>query len=701
MEGLHDVAHYIGANILLPFVEFSPYLSGLTFSLLIIVLSLCCIGTLATKTPHDLEHQSVAIDNKKGGESSIYRNSKAPRSLVRSFPDHQDIHTLSDLLHHAVDQFQNQKCIGSRVVNPDSSRGEFKFKTYAEYYELVKQLSAGLINLGSKPGDKIGLFAINSESWKVSEYACYENSLVIVSLYATLGPDAVQHIIQHADISVVMCAPENYKALLAVLRLKGHQVKRVIVYSSTLPEGDTSGLGIAVYTYDEVLREGKDHPQTKPRRPSPEDLCTIMYTSGTTGKPKGVMITHGNIVAALGGFEVANPSVLTLELVYLSYLPLAHIMERVTQATLFYHGATIGFYSGDIRKLMEDFVVLKPTYVVGAPRIYQRIYDRVMNSVESSSYVKRKLFKRAYNAKKLALERGSDTPVWNKLVFNKINKQVFGGRVQLLVSGSAPLSSKVHEFLRICFTPIVAEGYGLTESTAATCIQLAEDIRPGTVGPPVPSVELKLVDVPEMKYFSTDNPPRGEICIRGPSVTSGYFKDEQSTKEAFIDGWFRTGDIGKMNPHGGISVIDRRKNIFKLSLGEYVAPENLENVYCRCPLVAQCFVYGDSFQSQLVGVIVPDEEQVMKWAAQNGKKGDLQAICALPEFKASLLTQLTQVAKEAKVNSYELLKDVIIEPVPWTPENMLTPTMKLKRADCKLQYASQIKDLYNKLNPDL
>jgi len=362
-------------------------------------------------------------------------------------------------------------------------------------------------------------------------------------------------------------------------------------------------------------------------------------------------------------------------------------------------GGKIGFFSGDVRKLIEDFQALKPTVVVGAPRVYQKIYDRVMHAVNHSGRIKKILFKTAYEAKRRAISEGQTTPIWDYLVFNKLKQQIFGGRVEIFVSGSAPLSATVAEFLRICFAPVVVEGYGLTETTAACNFQLREDTQTGIVGPPLPNVEIKLIDVPEMKYTSNDKPyPRGEIAIRGAIVTDGYFKEPEKTKEVFKDGWFLSGDVGRVNADGTVSIIDRKKNIFKIALGEYIAPEYLEAVYHRSSYVAQCFVYGDSYQAQLVGVVVPDEEVLQKWAAAAGIKADFKTLCSKAEVNELILKDLERVGKEAKLNSYELLKAIYLDHVLWTIDDVLTPTMKHKRMDCKQKYQPQINALYEKLN---
>jgi len=323
-----------------------------------------------------------------------------------------------------------------------------------------------------------------------------------------------------------------------------------------------------------------------------------------------------------------------------------------------------------------------------------------MNSIEQGSFFKRWLFKKGYEAKRRALARGQKTPIWDSLIFNGINEVVFGGRVTTIVSGSAPLSSKVQEFLRICFGCRCVEGYGATETTSGCCMQSDLDIRSGSVGPPIACVEIKLVDIPHMGYtsdISINNPfPRGEVCVRGGCVSPGYFKNKEKTDEVFDkDGWYHTGDIGQINKNGTLTIIDRAKNIFKLSQGEYVAPEFLEAIYLRSTFVAQCFIYGDSLQPFLVAVVVPDEETVKAWAKGNSIQGTFKELCDNPDLKEIILKDMTRVGKEAKLNGFEFIKSIHLEHTLWSLENgILTPTMKLKRHECKVKYLQNINDLY-------
>jgi long-chain acyl-CoA synthetase len=444
---------------------------------------------------------------------------------------------------------------------------------------------------GIPKGSCVGLYMINRPEWVITELACGSYSYISVPLYDTLGANAVKYIINHAEITALFCSQDKLQNLLLQLS-ELPSIRLIVVVGGTensLPSVP-SQLGIHLIPYSRLEAQGR--ADTQPFvPPQPHDVATICYTSGTTGVPKGAMITHKNLVASAAGSSASID--LVPSDVHISYLPLAHIYERMNVLVMLHFGVGIGFYQGDVLKLMEDIEVLKPTIFCSVPRLYNRIYDKITSAVKSSGRLRQRLYNVAYNAKKDALEKGkTPSPIWDRLVFNKI-KGVLGGRVRCLCSGASPISPDVLDFLRICFGGFVSEGYGMTETSCLVAGSEEDDKTSGHVGPPTPACEVKLVDVPEMEYTSEDKPyPRGEICVRGPTIFKGYYKDEIQTREIIDeDGWLHTGDIGCWLPGGRLKIIDRKKNIFKLAQGEYIAPEKIENVYTRSQFVSQCFIY--------------------------------------------------------------------------------------------------------------
>ncbi|CAL1396821.1 unnamed protein product [Linum trigynum] len=643
-------------------------------------------------------YSAVLPEKLQTGKWNVYRSARSPLKLVSRFPDHPEIGTLHDNFVHAVDTFRDYKYLGTRI-RVDGTVGEYKWMTFGEAGTARTAIGSGLMYHGIEKGARVGLYFINRPEWLIVDHACSAYSYVSVPLYDTLGPDAVKYIVNHAVVQAIFCVPETLNSLLSFLS-EIPSVRVIVVVGGiddqmpSLP----SSTGVQVVTYSKLLTQGRSnlHPFCPPK---PEDTATICYTSGTTGTPKGAVLSHENLIANVAGATLTTkfyPSD-----VYISYLPLAHIYERANQVMTAYFGVAVGFYQGDNLKLMDDLAALRPTIFCSVPRLYNRIYAGITNTVKSSGGLRERLFNAAYNAKKQALQNGKNaSPMWDRLVFNKIREKL-GGRVRYVVSGASPLSPDVLEFMKICFGGEVIEGYGMTETSCVITVMDLGDNQVGHVGSPNPACEVKLEDVPEMNYTSQDQPyPRGEICVRGPIVFQGYYKDETQTREVIDgEGWLHTGDIGLWLPGGRLKIIDRKKNIFKLAQGEYIAPEKIENVYAKCRFVAQCFIYGDSFNSSLVAVVAVDPDVLRDWAASQGlKHNDLEQLCNDPRTKATVLAEMDAIGREAQLRGFEFAKAVTLVAEPFTLENgLLTPTFKIKRAQAKAYFQSAITEMYKEL----
>lgn len=647
----------------------------------------------------DDQRYSVVLPEKlKSGKWNVYRSARSPLKLVTRFPDHPEIETLHDNFVHAVDTFPDYKYLGSRV-RVDGTIGEYKWMTFGETATARSAIGSGLQHYGLSKGACIGLYFINRPEWLVVDHTCSAYSYVSVPLYDTLGPDAVKYIINHADLQAVFCVPSTLNILLSFLS-EISSVRIIVVVGGeeehlpSLPERS----GVKLISYSKLFSQGRNN--IKPFcPPKSEDIATICYTSGTTGTPKGVVLTHGNLISSVAAMSM--PVKFYSSDIYISYLPLAHIYERANQIMSVYCGVAVGFYQGDNLKLMDDLAVLRPTIFCSVPRLYNRIYAGIINAVNSSGVLKQRLFNAAYNSKKQAIMTGrKPSPIWDRLVFNKI-KAKLGGRVRFMGSGASPLSPDIMDFLRVCFGCSVIEGYGMTETSCVITIMDDGDNLSGHVGSPNPACEVKLADVPEMNYTSDDQPhPRGEICVRGPIVFQGYYKDEVQTREVVDDeGWLHTGDIGMWLPGGRLKIIDRKKNIFKLAQGEYIAPDKIENVYAKCKFVAQSFIYGDSLNSSLVAIISVDPDVMKDWAASQGiKYNDLGQLCKDPRAKAAVLAEMDAVARDAQLRGFEFAKAVTLVAEPFSVENgLLTPTFKVKRPQAKAYFEKEISNMYAEL----
>uniref|UniRef100_F1KXI1 Long-chain-fatty-acid--CoA ligase n=1 Tax=Ascaris suum TaxID=6253 RepID=F1KXI1_ASCSU len=617
---------------------------------------------------------------------------------------HEDALTLYEGVRRGLRVSNNGPMLGYRKKQPDGSE-PYVWLTYKEVIDRAVDFAYGLLDVGIPAGQKtfIGVYAKNRPEWVIAEQGTYNNNSVLVPLYETLGPDACTFIINQSEMSMVICDTEVKAAGLLKEKENIPTLKYLVVmedYTNGLREA-AAREGVYVYHFLDIEKRGREFVN-KPalQIPSPGDVCTICYTSGTTGAPKGVMLTHGNVIAAATALTfVRNINFCETDVV-ISFLPLAHMFERLLECIIFQTGAHVGFFSGDIRRLPEDIKELRPTVIPLVPRVLNRIYDKVMSEV-NKSFIKKAVFHFALAFKVRELRNGivRNDSVFDKLVFNKI-RDAMGGRVKLMVTGSAPLAEKVMTFARAAMGCVVLEGYGQTECAAASTLGIEADTRAGHVGIPSICNAVKLVDVPELEYYAKDMV--GEVCIRGFNVFKGYYKNDELTREVLDDqGWLHTGDVGRWTENGTLQIIDRKKHIFKLSQGEYVAPEKIEGIYARSKYVAQSFVHGESLKTCLVGVIVPDPEALERVAAERFGLKDvkLKELCSNEAVRQLILEDITAVGKKAGLFSFEQVKDIFLTPDAFSVGNdLLTPTLKNKRPKLKEHFAAQLESMYSKLN---
>ncbi|KAJ3321380.1 Long chain acyl-CoA synthetase 7 peroxisomal [Boothiomyces sp. JEL0866] len=613
------------------------------------------------------------------------------------------ITNLHDNFLRGVQISADKNYLGARVPQ-GSGFGPYEWQTYNQIYSRVKNLGSALVNRGFKKDAKIGIFSINRIEWILIEQACYMYSYINVPLYDTLGDEAVNHIIGICEIPIVAATSDKAEFLLQMID-KLPTLKTIILMDNKVTDKIKKFKkgSVEIVKLEELESEGsksvKDRVVT-----NPDTIATICFTSGTTGLPKGVVISHGNLLSFVtGALHMAKNQELynfCSSDVHISYLPLAHIFERVVQTYIIYVGASVGFYQGDTLKLLEDVAELKPTIFVSVPRLFNRIYDKVMAGVKEAGGLSASIFNYAYEAKKYWLQSGYvGHSVWDYVVFGKVREKL-GGRVKCMITGAAPISAEVTDFLKICFSIQLIEGYGQTETTAGTCTTIMKDISSGHIGIPMPQCMVKLRDVPSMNYTSNDKPyPRGEICVKGNNVFKGYYKEPLKTAETLSkDGWCYTGDIGYWDEKGRLHIIDRVKNIFKLAQGEYIAPEKIEILYQKHETIAQAFVYGDSLKSSLVAVIVPDVPQFTKWAASQSLIGSTAEILLNEKTKDLYVKLLAQIGKEGGLKGFENVKAVHFDEDPFSVENgLLTPTFKLKRHEAKIKYQGEIDKMYKQI----
>jgi long-chain acyl-CoA synthetase len=648
--------------------------------------------------------------------------------------------TVWELFQKGVSENGESDCFGTRTfIYPEDvkveegeeaptkvTRGEYKFLNYNEVNERAINIGRGLASLGFGKETNVGIYALNRAEWMLTALGLYSQTMRVVALYATLGADAVEYICNHSELPIVFTSKQNLKTLLQDLPKLEH-LKYIVQFdvnpdfdnrADTIDEDDVKLCqenGVELIGFTDVLKKGAEFnsDDNADVAPKGEDLAIIMYTSGTTGKPKGVMLAHecfAAVVREIPGLTIDNTDR------HYSYLPLAHSFETVVQAMSLSQGVSIGFFQGDIKKLTDDLGALKPTFMAGVPRVFQKMYDKVMEGVKDRFCVVRYVFHDAYAEQAQAVRKGERIAKHDEKIFGKIKDKIGMSEMRTIVTGGAPCPPYLLEFLKIVIGCDVLQGYGLTETAAALTVTYPQDLTIGHVGPPSPWAEIRLKSVPEMGYLVSDEFPRGEVQVRGKGVFKGYFKEQDKTDASFDDGWFCTGDVGRWNKNGTLSIIDRKKNILKLSQGEYVAVEAVEGVYSKSTLVNQMYVYGNSYKRYLVAVVVPSPEAILRIAQENGKWKDASPV-GTPEFiqefakvfeenrelfEKVILEDMKK--QESTLKGFEKVKKVHFETeldaqlLGFNVENeCLTPTFKLRRPFLRQRYLESLKQMYTDL----
>nr|KJB64463.1 hypothetical protein B456_010G050200 [Gossypium raimondii] len=553
------------------------------------------VFTLLLRSSKKVKKRGVPVD--VGGEPGYtIRNSRFPSPVETSW---EGISTLAELFEQACKQHADKPLLGTRKmilreveVTEDGRSfekvhlGDYEWLTYGKTFETVCDFASGLVQLGHKREERVAIFADTREEWFIALQSCFRLNVTVVTIYASLGEEALCHSLNETEVTTVICGNKELKKLV---NISGQldTVTRVICMDDEFASSATSRWTIS--SFADVKSVGRASPLDADL-PLSADVAVIMYTSGSTGLPKGVMMTHGNVLATVSAVMTIVPGLGSKD-VYLAYLPLAHILELAAENLIPAVGGIIGYgtpltltdTSNKIKRGTKgDATVLSPTVMAAVPAILDRVRDGVRKKVDAKGGLAKKLFDLAYSRRLSAINGswfgawGLEKFLWDFLVFKKV-RAVLGGRIRFLLSGGAPLSADTQRFINICLGAPIGQGYGLTETCAGATFSEVDDTSIGRVGSPLPCSFVKLVDWPEGGYLISDSPmPRGEIVVGGPSVTLGYFKNEEKTKEVYkVDErgmrWFYTGDVGQFHADGCLEIIDRKKDIVKLQHGEYVS----------------------------------------------------------------------------------------------------------------------------------
>ncbi|KAI1437526.1 acetyl-CoA synthetase-like protein [Xylaria sp. CBS 124048] len=657
------------------------------------------------------------------GETKPYRHIKAKDGFI--IRPSSEVATIYDLFTASAKNHGSKPAIGSRTLiktHVESKKvpkmvdgvkteidkqwtyfelSPYKFLTYKEYETRALNVGAGLRKLGLEPGDRLHIFASTSANWLCMSHGCASQSIIIATAYDTLGSDAVEYSLTQTEAKAMYTDPHLLKT--AVGPLKNAKDVQYLIYndSTNMPISDDelaqfkkSLSHLTILSYTELVSLGAESP-APPVPPKPTDLCCIMYTSGSSGTPKGVPITHEGLVAGVTGLYEVIAETITAKEVVLAYLPLAHILEMCVENIVVFIGATLGYGSprtladASMRNCAGDMRELAPTVMVGVPQIWETIRKGIENRVNSGGFLTRNLFWGAYNLKSMLVSMGLPGGlILDALVFSKV-RQLTGGRVRFLFNGGSGISQGTLQFMSVVLAPMVT-GYGLTETCSNGALGCPLQWTPDAIGPAPPSVEVKLVSIPDLGYSTSSQPPQGEILLRGAPVAKEYFKNPEETQKAYTpDGWFRTGDIGEINDVGHIKIIDRVKNLVKLQGGEYIALEKLEAVYRGSAYVHNLMIHGDSSAPRAIAVVSPNEKPLVELAKSLGV--DHHEMHHHHKVREAVHKDLIGVAKKAGLSGLELIGGVVLVEDEWTPVNgLVTATQKVNRRALGAHYKTQI-----------
>jgi long-chain acyl-CoA synthetase len=605
-----------------------------------------------------------------------------------------ELATLADLPFHVLGRHPKPLLIGQ--VRQGAVAGE----STRDWFDRVRDLAFGLSSLGVGSGDRVVIMSESRPEWLCADFAILTLGAVTVPVYATLTPGQARYIIQDAGARIAFVSTAEQLEKLQRIRHELPSLEAIVTFVD-MEHASTSVLTLAAVAargHARLMGEwgaGREF-RDRARAIRPEQLATIIYTSGTTGEPKGVMLSHRNLISNLLAGHTIVP--VTHEDVSLSFLPLSHSFERLVSYVYLAHGVTIVF-AESMDTVGRDLPIVRPTVMTGVPRVYEKFHARILERGHALPQPRRTLFQwgvKVAHARARAEGQGGragailalEAAVAERLVFSKIRDSV-GGRLWCLVSGSAPLPLHTAEFFHgIGLT--ITEGYGLTETSPIVSANPIDAPRLGTVGQPIPGVEVQIAD-------------DGEILVRGPNVMMGYYNKPQETAAVLKDGWFRTGDIGAIDGEGYLRITDRKKDLLVTSGGKKVAPQPIEAVLKRSPLVAEVVLLGDR-RRFISALIVPDFtalERRMKDLGRSpagpsgGESGDERAELVRRADVVALYDEIVE-ALNLELSQFERIKKFRLLPREFTIESgELTPTMKVKRKAVELNRAAEIEELYS------
>ncbi|HEY2319353.1 MAG TPA: long-chain fatty acid--CoA ligase [Solirubrobacteraceae bacterium] len=571
---------------------------------------------------------------------------------------------------------------GDNVAARHRVGDEWHELTYAEVVAAIEEVALGLAALGVAPGDRVGVLADTRVEWTVASYGISAAGGVVVPVYPTNSPSECAWVLGNSGARAVVCEDTAQAAKVEAVRRELPDLGHVVSI-----EGDAGDLSLG-----QLRASGRDRDRAElaERRSklSPRDAYTIIYTSGTTGPPKGVVLTHGNAMAVcemVEELEFIEPD----ETTYL-FLPLAHAFALTAQLASFDQGTAIVYYGGDAKQILPEVIETHPSYLPSVPRIFEKLYTAALKMAETGSDEDQARFARAV---KLGVEvrrrrdRGEAVPEEMQEAFDGAEERLysrvrglFGGNIRRAVTGAAPIASEILEFFYACGVPVL-EGWGMTETTGVGTVCTLEHVRFGTVGRPLPGVEIRIAQ------------EDGEILVRGPHVFREYWGNPEATAETLVDGWLHTGDIGAVDGEGYLSITGRKKDIIITAGGKNLTPSNIENDLKRSRFISQAVMHGDR-RPYPVALITLDPEEIVPWAQEHGLPDDLGALAEAEPVRKLVQDELDRAnAHYAPVE--QIKKFAILERDLTVEDGELTPTLKVKRTVVNERYAEMLESLYS------
>jgi long-chain acyl-CoA synthetase len=565
-------------------------------------------------------------------------------------------------------------------------RGSWQNISWKEYYEAIIQTASAFKNIGLEPGDKVALMSNTRWEWATCDLAVMSMQGIIVPIYQNSTPEEVEYILNHSEAKIFVCENKFSLLIWRNIRERCPHVKAVVCFEIDRPEDDS------VHMWPQFLANGKNNlaankklAENNCRKISLKDTATIVYTSGTTGLPKGVVLTYEQISSEIT--EAFPFCGVKADDMTLTFLPFAHVLGRIEHWGHVHIGFTMA-YAESIEKIRYNLPEIKPTILVAVPRIFEKVYSQILSQIETQP-LKKKIFNWAMDVgrkvsylkvtrQRIPLLLLAEYETARKLVLNKVT-EAFGGRLKFAISGGAPISQDLAQFFHAAGI-LILEGYGLTETTAAITVNTPYNYKFGSVGRPIGDVQLKIAE-------------DGEILVKSKKVMKEYYNDPESTALNIKDGWFATGDIGQILSGGDLKITDRKKDLIKTAGGKYVAPQKIENLLKNNPLIAYILVHGDQ-EKYIVCLVTIDRPYVEKWAKEMGwSYNQWTDLIDQPEVQDSIKNTVNEA--NAKLASYESVKKYKILPVEFSIEaGEITPSLKVKRKFLDQKYKDVIKSLY-------